>query len=162
MQIKISIRKGVLSDLPDILRLIKELASYERSAGEVEITLPELEKDCFGKNSIADFFVAVAGKTIIGMALFYTKYSTWKGRCIFLDDIIVSEKYRGRGAGKKLFDAVIRTVKERKARRLEWQVLDWNKPAIDFYRKYNAQFLPEWITCRLTGNQIKIIHEKSI
>lgn len=147
---KILIRKARKKDLPSVLSLIKELATYEKSPGEVKLTLKELERDGFGKEKIYDCFVAETSENkISGIALFYTKYSTWKGRCIFLDDIIVTEKMRRLGIGKMLFNKVIKESKKMKVRKLEWQVLDWNKPAINFYKKYSTVFDNEWINCKL-------------
>lgn len=136
--------------MPQVLGLIKELARYEKAPQEVKVTVKELERDGFGKKKIFDCFVAESsGKRIIGIALFYIKYSTWKGKCIYLDDIIVTEKMRGAGVGKKLFKAVVDVAKKMKARKLEWQVLEWNEPAINFYRKYSTVFDNEWINCKL-------------
>ena len=157
---KVLIRKGVKKDLPDVLRLIRELAEYEKALAEVEVTLGELEDDGFGQNRIFEFYVAVNGKEVTGMALYYTKYSTWQGRCIFLDDIVVSEKYRNKGIGTRLFEAIIHEAIKRKVKRLEWQVLDWNLPAIKFYKKYDSLFLKEWLTCRLTEKQLLVLERK--
>ena len=147
---EIFIRKAKKKDLPSILALIKELAAYEKAPDEVKVTLKELERDGFGKEKTYDCFVAESEKNkIVGIALYYTKYSTWKGRCIYLDDIIVTEKMRGHGIGKLLFEKVILESKKMKVRKLEWQVLDWNKPAINFYKKYSTVFDSEWINCKL-------------
>ncbi len=153
MQVKV--RKGFKGDLPDVLRLIQELAAYEKAPNEVEVTLQDLEYDGFGENAIFKFFVAEVEGKIQGMALYYIKYSTWKGKCIFLEDIIVREEFRRLQIGKQLFDAVLKAAKESKVRRVEWQVLDWNTPAIKFYEKYKAEFLKEWVSCRLVENRIK-------
>lgn len=147
---KIKIRKARKKDVPQILSLIKELATYERAPKEVKATEKELERDGFGKKKVYDCFVAeVSGNKIMGIALYYTKYSTWKGKCIFLDDIIVTEKLRGKGIGKKLFEAVIAVAKKMKVRKLEWQVLNWNEPSKNFYKKYRTVFDDEWINCKL-------------
>lgn len=151
---EINIRLGEKKDLPQILELIKELAAYERAPNEVTVTLSELENDGFGKNPIYKFYVAESNNKILGMALFYVKYSTWKGKCIFLDDIIVTEKYRMAGIGKKLFDKVVLESKNINAKRLEWQVLEWNEPAIKFYKKLDAVLDPEWVNGKLTEQQI--------
>ena len=151
---EINIRLGVKTDLPQVLSLIKELAEYERAPKEVTVSLTDLEKDGFGKNPIYTFYVAEDKKRILGMVLFYIKYSTWKGKCIFIDDIIVSEKYRKAGIGKKLFDKVVLECKKINAKRLEWQVLEWNEPAINFYNKLEAVLDPEWINGKLTEKQI--------
>ena len=142
------------SDVPDILRLIKELAVYEKAANEVTVKESDLLKDGFGDDKIFDCFVARENESVLGIALIYTKYSTWKGRCIFLEDIIVSEDERGRGIGKELFRAVVKHAKNKAAGRLEWQVLDWNEPAIGFYKKFNSEFDPSWINCRFTREQL--------
>ena len=151
----ISIRKGLRSDLPHILNLVKELAIYEKAPTEVEVTLEEMEKDGFEKNPIFGFFIAEADHKIVGMSLFYIKYSTWKGKCVFLEDLIVYEEYRKYGIGKKLFDEVVKVAKEMKARRMEWQVLEWNEPAIKFYNKLNSNLDSEWINCKLVEEQIQ-------
>lgn len=149
------IRKGKKEDLPQVLTLIKELAEYERAAGEVENSLEEMIKDGFGENPVYHFFVAEENGKITGIALYYFKYSTWKGKCIFLEDIIVTESERGKGIGAKLFEEIIKTAKELKVRRLEWQVLEWNEPAINFYKKYNANLDPEWVNGKLIYSQIQ-------
>jgi GNAT superfamily N-acetyltransferase len=154
------IRKGEKKDIPSLLRLIKELAAYERAPHEVMVTAEELERDGFGENPVFGFFVAEENGKIPGIALYYIKYSTWKGRCVFLEDIIVEEEFRQKGIGKKLFDAVVKTAAEMKVKRLEWQVLEWNQPAIRFYEKLNANFDSEWINCKLTGEEIEVYNLK--
>lgn len=149
------IRVGVKSDLPNILNLIKELAEYEKAPAEVEVTISEMENWGFGANKLFDFFVAEQNGAIVGLALYYYKYSTWKGKCLFLEDIIVTEKLRGKGIGKILFDKIVEVAKNEKVRRLEWQVLDWNEPAIKFYKKYNATLDSEWLNGKLTNQQLE-------
>lgn len=144
-----AIRKGEKRDLPGVLRLIKELAVYEKAGDEVVVTLEELERDGFGENPSYHFFVAEKDNIIVGMALYYVKYSTWKGRCIYLDDIIVTESLRGKGIGAKLFEEVVAVAKEMGARKMEWQVLEWNISAINFYKKYSTKFDDEWVNCKL-------------
>ena len=151
----INIRIGDKSDLPQTLSLIKELAAYEKAPLEVEVTLTEMEGWGFGENKIFDFFVAEENNTIIGIALYYYKYSTWKGKCIFLEDIIVTESRRGEGIGKKLFEEVVKVAAKEKVRRLEWQVLDWNESAIQFYKKFNSHLDEEWINCKLTDRELE-------
>jgi GNAT superfamily N-acetyltransferase len=151
---EIKIRKGYKEDLPAVLGLIRELAAYERAADEVEVTIEDLEEDGFGDKPIFRFFIAEADGIAAGMALFYTKYSTWKGKCIFLEDIIVSGKYRRFGIGKQLFEEVIKSAKAMRAKRVEWQVLDWNEPALRFYEQYETKFMKEWLCCRMTEDQI--------
>ena len=152
---KYTIRKGVKADLPQVLNLIRELAVYERAPLEVTVTVEEMEQDGFGDNPIFKFFVAESENEIIGISLYYIKYSTWKGKCIFLEDIIVTEQLRKHGIGKKLFDEVVKIAKETKVKRLEWQVLEWNEPAIKFYGKLNSHFDGEWINCKLTDKEIE-------
>ena len=135
--------------------MIKELAAYERAPQEVTVTVEEMERDGFGVNPIYKFFVAEKDNIIIGISLYYIKYSTWKGKCIFLEDIIVTEQFRKCGIGKKLFDEVVKIAKETKVKRLEWQVLEWNEPAIKFYEKLNSHFDGEWINCKLTDKEIE-------
>lgn len=149
------IRKGSKHDLPQVLMLIKELAAYENAPNDVEVTVAEMEEWGFGKDKQFDFFVAEKNKAIIGIALYYYKYSTWKGKCLFLEDIIVTETERQHGYGKKLFNAVVEVAKKEKVRRMEWQVLDWNEPAISFYKKYNTVFDAEWVNCKLTFEELQ-------
>lgn len=146
---KCKIRKATRKDVPCILNLIKELAVYEKQPREVKLSIKELERDGFGKNKIYNCFVAEINKEVVGMALYYMKYSTWKGKCIHLDDIIVTQSLRGQGIGKKLFEAIVHVAQKTKARKLEWLVLHWNKPAINFYKKYKTVFDKEWINCKL-------------
>lgn len=155
MENNILIRKGKKSDLPGIFDLIKELAKYEKAENEVSNSILSMEDDGFGENPIYFFFVAESiEKNIIGMALYYFKYSTWKGRCLFLEDIIVNSEYRGLGIGKALFQKVIHQAKNEKVKRLEFQVLNWNQTAIDFYKKFDCNFDDEWINVKLTEDQI--------
>ncbi len=150
----LQIRKGVVEDLPQVLNLIKELAAYEKAPDEVVVTIDEMINWGFGKDKVFDFFVAIENDRVIGLALYYFKYSTWKGRCLFLEDIIVTEPYRGKGLGKKLFEKVAKVAKMEKVRRMEWQVLDWNEPAINFYKKYPSHLDGEWINCKLTDKEL--------
>ncbi len=147
---EIKIRVAQKKDVPTILKLIKELADYEKAPAEVKVTEKELLKDGFGKSKVYDCIVAeTKEKKIAGIALYYTKYSTWKGKCIYLDDIVVTRSMRGAGIGKKLFDEVKRIAQKQKVRKLEWQVLNWNEPAINFYKKYSTVFDNEWVNCKL-------------
>jgi len=149
------VRKGTPSDIAPALHLVKELAIYEKASNEVEVTIEEMTEWGFGNDKQFDFFVAEENNSIIGIALYYYKYSTWKGKCLFLEDIIVTESQRGRGIGKLLFDEVVNVAKAEKVRRMEWQVLEWNTPAIKFYEKYNATLDGEWINCKLTNDQLE-------
>jgi GNAT superfamily N-acetyltransferase len=150
----IIIRKGEKKDLPAALQLVTELAIYEKAPQEVTVSLSEMEDWGFGEDQLFEFFVAENQERILGIALCYYKYSTWKGKCLFLEDIIVTETHRHKGIGKQLFRQVVRLAKEKKVRRLEWQVLDWNTTAIDFYKSFNAHLDPEWINCKLSEEQI--------
>jgi GNAT superfamily N-acetyltransferase len=150
-----TIRKGTPTDIPAVVGLIKELAEYEKAPEEVIITEEILNDDAFGSDPQFEFFVALDGDMMIGLALYFPRYSTWKGRCYHLEDIIVKEEHRGNGVGKLLFDAVVRVCIETNAKRLYWQVLDWNEPAIGFYKKLNARFDSEWLSCKLTDEDMK-------
>ncbi len=155
METKVKVRKGEEKDIASALALVKELALYEKAPAEVEVSVEEMSNWGFGKDKIFDFFVAeVAGKTV-GIALYYYKYSTWKGKCLFLEDIIVTEKMRGQGIGHLLFEEVAKVARQQEVRRMEWQVLDWNQPAIKFYEKYKSHFDPEWINCKLTPAELQ-------
>ncbi len=151
----ITIRKGTEHDIENALLLVKELATYEKAPDEVEVTVAEMQAWGFGADKQFDFFIAEENKVIVGLALYYFKYSTWKGKCLFLEDIIVTESQRGKGIGKLLFDKVVQVGKETNVRRMEWQVLDWNTPAIEFYKKYESGLDGEWINCKLTNHQLQ-------
>lgn len=151
----IEIRKGVIDDLPQVLGLIQELAVYERAPNEVTNTLREMERDGFGENPIFKFFVAEGENGIVGIALYYTAYSTWKGKTLYLEDLVVTERLRRSGIGRKLFNAVAQEAKETGAKRFRWQVLEWNEPAILFYKKIGAELDGEWINCTMSEEQIK-------
>jgi GNAT superfamily N-acetyltransferase len=151
----INIRVGVKSDLPRVLELIRELAEYERAADQVINTVADLERDGFGPNPIFGFFVAEDGKNIVGLSLYYWRYSTWKGKRLWLEDIIVTQSERGRGTGKLLFDRTMQHTIDEKCSGMMWQVLDWNEPAINFYKKYGSKVSGEWYNCVLEADQIK-------
>ena len=153
--IDIKIRKGQETDLPQVLGLVKELAIYEKAPTEVDVTLEEMKNWGFGKDKIFEFFVAENENSIVGIALYYYKYSTWKGKCLFLEDIIVTETFRRYGLGSKLFNEVVLVAKQQKVRRMEWQVLEWNEPALNFYKKYNSHFDEEWVNCKLSYQQLQ-------
>lgn len=152
---QVIIRKGERKDVPGVLALIQELADYEKAPQEVIVTVQQLEEDGFGENPIYGLFVAELDNNIVGIALYYWKYSTWKGRCLFLEDIIVTESLRGKKIGAQLFEKVVKVAKEAKVQRMEWQVLDWNEPAINFYKKYNANLDGEWLNGKLVFEQIQ-------
>jgi GNAT superfamily N-acetyltransferase len=151
---KFSIRQGKKEDLPRVLELIKELALYERAPNEVINTVELMEEDGFGPNPIYGFFVAENSGHIVGLSLYYWRYSTWKGKRLYLEDIIVTEKERGNGIGKILFDRTMQKALDEKCSGMMWQVLDWNEPAINFYKKYGAKLDGEWVNCSLESSQI--------
>jgi GNAT superfamily N-acetyltransferase len=151
----IKIRNGKKSDLPRVLELVKELAEFEKGLHEVTNTLVLMEEDGFGKNPVYGFFVAEVNGNIIGLSLYYWRYSTWKGKRLYLEDIIVTEAERGRGAGKLLFERTMQKSVEDNCTGMMWQVLDWNEPAINFYKKYGSRFDDEWVNCNLEAEQIK-------
>jgi GNAT superfamily N-acetyltransferase len=131
------------------MELIQELATYEKAPDEVTVTLNHFEESGFGANPVWWAFVAEAQGIVIGMALYYVRYSTWKGQRMYLEDILVTEDMRGQKIGSLLFDALIKEAKEKGFNGMNWQVLDWNEPAINFYKKYNANFDPEWVNCSI-------------
>ena len=153
----IIVRRAEPRDVPEILRLIRELAAYEEAPAEVVTDETILLRDGFGPHPLFTAYVAeTSDHEVQGMALYYIKYSTWKGPCVFLEDIIVSQSQRGKGIGKLLFEQVIRDTVARGALRMEWQVLDWNKPAISFYEKYQPEVLKEWLNYRLSGDRLRV------
>ncbi len=151
----INIRRGTIDDLPQVHALIQELAVYEKAPDEVTNTVEDMKWDGFGENPIFKFFVAEAEEGIVGIALYYTAYSTWKGKTIFLEDLVVTERLRRSGIGKLLFDAVAHEAREVGAKRFKWQVLEWNEPAIAFYKKIGADLDGEWINCNMSEEQIR-------
>jgi GNAT superfamily N-acetyltransferase len=138
------IRKGRKEDMASVLQLIKELAVFEKEPDAVVVTVENLQRDGFGDAPLFHTFVAEQDNKIVGMALYYYRYSTWKGRTIHLEDLIVTEKMRGSGLGFALYSEIIKQGKRDKVRRIEWNVLDWNTPAIAFYNKSGARILQEW------------------
>tara|TARA_B100001250_G_C19672052_1_gene731921 strand:- start:295 stop:777 length:483 start_codon:yes stop_codon:yes gene_type:complete len=154
---KAIIRKGVKEDLPDVLSLIKELADYENALQEVKITLKDLERDGFENHPCYWFLVAENKNQIIGLSFYWIRYSTWKGKFLFLEDFVIKEEYRRHGVGEKLFKATIKICQELKLNGMTWQVLDWNTPAINFYKKYNADISSAWLNGKLTNKQINEI-----
>ncbi|HVT85102.1 MAG TPA: GNAT family N-acetyltransferase [Chitinophagaceae bacterium] len=146
---EIKIRRAVKEDCPGLLELVKELAEYERAPQEVTVTLDHFTESGFGKTPVWWAFVAETENRIVGFALYYIRYSTWKGQAMYLEDILVTQKMRGKGIGKLLMDRLIEEAKEKKFNRIIWQVLEWNEPAINFYKKYNAKFDSEWVNCSI-------------
>jgi GNAT superfamily N-acetyltransferase len=146
---EINIRKAIKTDLPAVLDLVKELALYEKAPEEVTITLKELEADGFGEHPLYWIILAENENGIVGMSFYYIRYSTWKGKCLYLEDIVVKEEFRGQKVGRILFEATIEAAKKMNAKLMNWQVLDWNEPAINFYKKFDAELDGEWINGKL-------------
>lgn len=149
---EIKIRKAVRKDCVRMMELIQELATYEKAPDEVTVSLKHFEESGFGANPVWWAFVAEAKSVVVGMALYYVRYSTWKGQRMYLEDILVTEDMRGQKIGSLLMDALIVEAKEKGFNGMNWQVLDWNEPAINFYKKYNANFDPEWVNCSIFFN----------
>lgn len=157
----ITLRHAEKKDCNRLLTLIKELAEYERATEEVTVTLNHFEESGFGEKPVWWAIVAESNvseienknenvaKKIVGFVLYYIRYSTWKGQRMYLEDFVVTEKYRGHGVGKMLFDALIEEARSKKLNGIIWQVLEWNEPAINFYKKYNASLDGEWINCSI-------------
>jgi GNAT superfamily N-acetyltransferase len=143
----IAIRRATLEDCPRLLELIRELAHFEKAPHEVTVTPEHFAQSGFGPYPVWWAFVVTVDGRVEGFALYYIRYSTWKGQRLYLEDIIVTEEMRGRGLGKLLFDRLLQEMKEKNFKGMVWQVLDWNEPAINFYKKYHAQFDSGWITC---------------
>ena len=141
---KIIIRRATKEDCPALLGLIKELAQYEKAPHEVTVSLGHFEESGFGAQPVWWGFVAELDSVVVGFALYYIRYSTWKGQCLYLEDFLVTEQQRGKGIGALLFERIIQEAKEKGFRRMVWQVLDWNEPALNFYKKYDAKLDPEW------------------
>lgn len=139
------IRRAEKKDCPRLLELVNELAVYEKAPQEVSVTLEHFEESGFGSNPVWWAFVAEEENVVLGFALYYIRYSTWKGQRMYLEDILVTEDARGKGIGKLLMDRLIVEAKEKNFSGITWQVLEWNEPAINFYKKYNASFDPEWV-----------------
>ncbi|MDA9266855.1 GNAT family N-acetyltransferase [Salibacteraceae bacterium] len=143
------IRKGTQQDVPSLLSLIKELAIYEKAENEVIVTEEILIRDGFGEHPLYQLAVAEYEGSVLGIALYYFAYSTWKGRYLYLEDFVVKEEMRGKGIGKPLFQFIVNIAKEEGVKRMGWQVLDWNEPAIKFYETYGADLSSKWLNGRL-------------
>ena len=147
----IYIRDCKKEDCPRLLELIRELAEYEKAPQEVTVSLSHFEESGFGENPVWWGFAACQKddatdkETIVGFALYYIRYSTWKGQRMYLEDILVTQSERGKGIGKMLIERLIEEARNKKLKDIVLQVLDWNEPAINFYKKFNAKFDPEWV-----------------
>jgi GNAT superfamily N-acetyltransferase len=156
-----NIRKGKIEDMPAVLGLIKELATFEKEPNAVVVTVADLERDGFGESPLFHTFIAEENEEIVGMALYYYRYSTWKGKTIHLEDLIVKEEKRGAGLGFKLYSEVIAQGKCDGVRRIEWNVLDWNAPAIEFYEKSGAKVFKDWLVAQMDEKGIDAFLEKN-
>lgn len=151
----INIRKAVAEDCPRLLQLIHELAVYERAPEQVTVTLEHFVESGFGSQPVWWAYVAeettdTAEPLVLGFALYYIRYSTWKGQRMYLEDLLVTEAARGKGIGRLLVERLIVECREKGYNGMTWQVLEWNEPAINFYRKLNAEFDGEWVNCSIT------------
>lgn len=149
-----NLRVAVKEDCLRLLDLVHELALFEKAPEEVTVTLEEFEEAGFGENPVWKTFVAEVDGVIVGFALYYIRYSTWKGCRMYLEDLIVTESWRGKGVGKLLFDRLIIEAREMGFNGMTWQVLDWNEPAIKFYKKYEADISPGWLNGSLSKEQL--------
>jgi GNAT superfamily N-acetyltransferase len=149
------IRPARLEDVPVILQLIRDLATYERAPNDVTATEPQLVDVLFGEKPVAEVLLAFEGESPVGFAVFFYNFSTWLGRPgLYLEDLFVNPEKRGKGYGRALLVALAKIARERECGRMEWAVLDWNEPAINFYRKLGAQPMHEWTVFRLTPDDI--------
>ena len=149
------VRECTSKDMTQVLALIKELAVFENCPNEVEVTVEVLIKEGFGKNPLFTCFVAELNEEVVGMALIYYRFSTWKGRTIHMEDLIVKDKMRSKGIGKALYTKVIAYAYEKKVKRIEWAVLDWNKGAIRFYERSGAKVMKNWYITHMEESGIK-------
>ena len=145
----ITIRKATKNDCSRILELVNELAIYEKAPNEVTVSLEHFAASGFSQNPVWWGLVAEVNNTIVGFALYYIRFSTWKGQRMYLEDLLVTNDFRGKGIGKLLMDALIAEAKEKNFDAICWQVLEWNEPAINFYKKYNTNFDAEWLNASL-------------
>lgn len=145
----IQIRRAVREDCPRIIELVNELAVYERAPNEVTVSFEHFEKSGFGTQPVWWAFVAEVDGLVQGFALYYVRFSTWKGQRMYLEDLVVTEEMRGKGLGKLLFEELMAEARRKEFTGMMWQVLEWNEPAINFYKKYGASFDGEWVNCSI-------------
>lgn len=150
---EINVRDAVAADLPAIHGLVRELAIYEKAEQEFIATLEDYEKDF--ADGVFQAKVAEVGGEVVGMALYFFHYSTWKGKMLYLEDFVVKESYRGNGIGQHLFDTFLKEAKAQGCRLVKWQVLDWNTPALNFYEKFDAVIEKEWWTGKIFFNNFR-------
>lgn len=155
------IRKGNAADMGAVLDLIKELAVFEKEPDAVVVTVEDLVRDGFSEVPLFHVFVAEVANEIVGIALYYYRYSTWKGKTIHLEDLIVKEANRGSGIGFALYSEVIKQGKKDKVRRIEWAVLDWNTSAIHFYKQTGATVLSDWRVAQMDEKGIDFFIENN-
>lgn len=156
-----TIRAGKKTDLPGVLHLIKELAEYEKALDLVEVTLEQLEEDGFGPLPTYALIVAERQHEIIGLCLYFIRYSTWRGQLLYLEDFVVDKAYRRMGVGEALFEETVRAGQRMGVKGMCWQVLDWNELAINFYKKYEAQLSSGWLNVSIDKQQIEAISDGS-
>ena len=152
---ELNIRLAQREDCADILKLIKELAVFERAPNEVILTEADIERDGFSEKPLFQCLVALVDEVAVGIALFYWRYSTWKGPTLHLEDLIVNESYTSKGIGSELYKEFVRYAYHQNVQRIEWAVLDWNKKAIDFYRKSGAEVLDDWRIVQMNKPQMR-------
>ena len=152
---EIRIREAQKSDMALVHSLITELAVFENEADAVKVSIADLQNDGFGKNPLFHCFVAEVAEKVVGIALVYPRYSTWSGPVVHLEDLIVSESMRGKGVGSKLLEAVVKYGHKKGVKRISWEVLDWNEPAIKFYEKNGAKVLRDWDVVQLDEEGIR-------
>ena len=154
MESELILRHGTPDDVPQMLELVRELAIYEHAEHEVKTSVAQMLEDGFGQHPVYGSLVAEADGLIVGIAIYYFRYSTWKGKRLWMEDLIVTQSHRGRGIGKKLFFRVMEESIAQQCTGMMWQVLDWNKPSIEFYEHHQARLDGEWINCHLEQDQI--------
>jgi GNAT superfamily N-acetyltransferase len=149
------VRKGTAEDVAEVMQLVRELAEYERAPQEVTNTEEAMIRDGFGTEPAFGLFVAELNGRVIGIALHYVRYSTWKGKMLYLEDIVVKEHLRGQGIRAALFEACLKLCMEKSYAGMTWQVLDWNEPALNFYSKYSATLDSEWVNGKMLLSEIR-------